>query len=158
MYVTQQWLAHIHAVNNVCILMPLCSPLEMSGAESPTEDEALSTDPANWPSLLTVRSQDRTGFQGTKSGTIWLCFPWKWQWRLELRFAQGSWARAAAAQRVRIMLYSTFKTCLIKSVTLFETCHINHTFLQTVSFFIYWIWKLLNIPFTPVNSLMYIAC
>jgi hypothetical protein len=57
-------------VNNVCKLMPMCSPLEMPVAASPpnpaaedeplstdpaAEDEPLSTDPADWPSVLTDR-------------------------------------------------------------------------------------------------------
>ena len=49
----------INAVNNMCKLMPMCSPLEMPVAASPpnpaAEDEPLSTDPADWPSALTDR-------------------------------------------------------------------------------------------------------
>ena len=44
---------------NVCILMPLCSPLVLPGAELPTEDEPLSTDSANWPSLLQTQLVSR---------------------------------------------------------------------------------------------------
>ncbi|KAM8763289.1 uncharacterized protein AB9X84_007718 isoform 1-T1 [Acanthopagrus schlegelii] len=42
---------------------------EMPGAESPAEDEPLSTDPANWPSVLTVRIRTQLVSRGPETWT-----------------------------------------------------------------------------------------